>query len=44
VLDLMAALKRSLARETSAAKRKRKAAADRRRTSLLLPMSGKKKT
>jgi len=43
VLDLMAALKRSLARETDTAKPKRKAAADRRQTNLLLPMSGKKK-
>ena len=43
VLDLMAALKRSLAQETSAAKPRRKAAADRRQTSLLLPMSGKKR-
>ena len=43
VLDLMAALKRSLARETGTAKPKRKAAANRRQTSLLLPMSAKKK-
>jgi DNA end-binding protein Ku len=43
VLDLMAALKRSLAQETAAAKPRRKAAADRRQTSLLLPLSGKKK-
>ena len=43
VLDLMAALKRSLAQETSRAKPTRKAAADRRQTSLLLPISGKKK-
>jgi hypothetical protein len=45
VLDLMAALKRSLAQETpgAGAEPKRKAAADRRQTSLLLPVSGKKK-
>ena len=43
VLDLMAALKRSLAQETAVAKPKRKAAGDRRQTSLLLPMSGEKK-
>jgi DNA end-binding protein Ku len=43
VLDLMAALKRSLAQETAAAKPRRRAAADRRQTSLLLPVSGKKK-
>ena len=43
VLDLMAALKRSLAQETGAAKPKRKAAGDSRQTSLLLPMSGKKR-
>jgi DNA end-binding protein Ku len=42
VLDLMAALKRSLAQETGAAKPRRRAA-DRRQTSLLLPMSGKTK-
>src|SRR6516225_6794707 len=43
VLDLMAALRRSLAQETAATKPRRKAAADRRQTSLLLPLSGKKK-
>jgi len=43
VLDLMAALKCSLTQETGAAKPRRRAAADRRQTSLLLPMSGKKK-
>ena len=42
VLDLMAALKRSLAHETGS-KPKHKAAGNRRQTRLLLPMSGKKK-
>jgi DNA end-binding protein Ku len=43
VVDLMAALKRSLAQETATARPKRKAAGDRRQTSLLLPVAGKKK-
>jgi DNA end-binding protein Ku len=43
VVDLMAALKRSLAQETRApAKSGRKTAGDRRQTSLLLPVAGKK--
>jgi DNA end-binding protein Ku len=43
VVDLMAALKRSLAQETrAAAKPGRKATGDRRQTNLLLPVSGKK--
>src|SRR5438067_7634996 len=44
VFDLMAALKQSLAQETSGAGRgkpKRRAAADRRQSSLLLPVSGR---
>ena len=43
LVDLMAALKRSLAQETAAEKPRRKAAGNRRQTSLLLPVSGKKK-
>jgi DNA end-binding protein Ku len=43
VVDLMAALKRSLAQETATAKPKRTASGDRRQASLLLPVSGKKK-
>jgi DNA end-binding protein Ku len=43
VVDLMAALKRSLAKESATAAPKRKAAGDRRQASLLLPVAGKKK-
>jgi DNA end-binding protein Ku len=43
VVDLMAALKRSLAQETAAERPRRKAPGDRRQTSLLLPLTGKKK-
>ena len=45
VLELMAALKQSLAQETGEAapsKPKRRAAADRRQSSLLMPVSGKR--
>jgi DNA end-binding protein Ku len=41
VLDLMSALKRSLAQETGA-KPRRRAASDRQQTNLLLPVPGKK--
>jgi DNA end-binding protein Ku len=43
VVDLMAALKRSLAKESATATPKRTASGDRRQASLLLPVSGKKK-
>jgi DNA end-binding protein Ku len=43
VVDLMAAVKRSLAQETATAKPNRAASGDRRQASLLLPVSGKKK-
>jgi hypothetical protein len=45
VVDLMAALKRSLAQESGAtvSKSSRKAAADRRQRSMLLPLAGNSK-